>query len=247
MQMKTLVEQNNSIVLTGHSIGGAIASLTALWLLSNLQTTSEAPKILCITYGSPLLGNKSLLKSLLRQRWSGNFCHVVLKHDIIPRLLFAPLIPISTQIHFLLQYIHASVTSESEQIPLHVADEIKDHLFRFVLAYTDAATKETEENKVTQTSAGLFWPFGNYLFCSEEGAVCVDNAVAVVKLLHLMLAMGNSGSCFEDHLKYGGCVEQMSYRFLMRKGFMQGDDDATISSYEAGNQFLDKLKTALKW
>lgn len=121
-------------------------------------------------------------------------------------------------------------------MPLHLTNEMKDQLFQFVLAYTEAVANESTENM--ETPAGLFWPFGNYLLCSEEGAVCVDNAVAVVKLLYLMLAMGNSGSCFEDHLNYGGCVERLSFQFLMRKGFMQGD--IPTSSYEAG------LKLALE-
>lgn len=229
-QMKTLVEQSKSIILTGHSIGGAIASLTTLWLLSYIQTIPSPPEILCITFGSPLLGNKSLSKSLLRQRWAANFCHVVLKHDIIPRLLFAPLIPINTQLHFLLQYIQSSITSQPGHIEVDVTEEMKDELFRFVLIYTEATAKESTESM--KNSSGLFWPFGNYMFCSEEGAVCVDNAVSVVKLLHLMLATGSSRSCFEDHLKYGVCVERMSFQFLMRKEFMQGD--VPMSSYEAG-------------
>ncbi|XP_021734616.1 lipase-like PAD4 [Chenopodium quinoa] len=229
-QMKSLLEKSKSIILTGHSIGGAIASLTTLWLLSYIQTIPSPPQILCITFGSPLLGNKSLSKSLLRQRWAGNFCHVVLKHDIIPRLLFAPLAPINTQLHCLLKLIQLSITSQSEQLPFNVTGEIKDQLFRFVLAYTEAVAKETAENM--EIPAGLYWPFGNYLFYSDEGTVCVDNADAVVKLLYLMLAMGSSGSCCEDHLKYGGCVERMSFQFLMRRGFIHGDVPA--SSYDAG-------------
>ncbi|KNA14778.1 hypothetical protein SOVF_104610 [Spinacia oleracea] len=228
-QMKTLLEESKSIIITGHSIGGAIASLTTLWLLSYIQTIPSPPQILCITFGSPLLANKSLSKSLLRQRWTGNFCHIVLKHDIIPRLLFAPLFPINTQLHCLLQYIQSSLYSQ--HTPMTVTDEMKDQLFQFVLTYTEAVAKESAEN--VETVAGLlYWPFGNYLFCSEEGGVCVDNTVAVVKLLYLMLVTGNSGSCFEDHLKYGSCVERMSFQFLMRKGFLQGD--VPMSSYDAG-------------
>lgn len=126
----------------------------------------------------------------------------------------------------MLQYIKSAVTTQPGQIPLCVPEELKDQLFRYVLGYTEAVAKET------QTCAGMFWPFGNYLFCSEEGAVCVDNADAAVRLLHLMLAVGNSETCFEDHLKYGGCVQRLSYQFLMRKGFLQGD--VPRSSYEAG-------------
>lgn len=230
MQINTILENSKSIIITGYSIGGAIASLTALWLLSYLQTLSSPTQILCVTFGSPLLGNKSLSKSLLRQRWVGNFCHVVLKHDIIPRLLFAALAPINTQLHYVFQYIQSTITSQSSQINIPVTEEIKEHLFRFVLNYMEKMAKESKEKM--ESCAGIFWPFGNYLLCTEESAVCADNSVSVVKLLYLMLAKGNSKSCFEDHLKYGYCVERMSIQFLMRKGFLV--EDIHMSNYEAG-------------
>lgn len=233
-QMKAILEKSKSIILTGHSIGGAIASLTTLWLLSYLQTISSPPQVLCITFGSPLLGNESLSKSLLQQRWVGNFCHVVLKHDIVPRLLFAPLASINTHLHILLRYIQQSTSPRFGQVvDPQITDDMKEQLFSFVLGYTKAvaSTVESAEN-VGRSSSGLFWPFGNYLFCSEEGGVCVDNAVSVVKLLHLMLAQGSSDVCFQDHLKYGSCVQRVSLQFMMRRGFMQGD--IPNSSYEAG-------------
>lgn len=231
-QMKAIMEKSKSVILTGHSIGGAIASLTTLWLLSYLQTIPSPPQVLCITFGSPLLGNESLSKSLLRQRWAGNFCHVVSKHDIVPRLLFAPLASINTQLHFLLQYIQLSSSAPhfAGQVAPQITDEMKDQMFSFVLACTEATANVGSEGNVGRSS--LFWPFGSYLFCSEDGAVCVDNAVSVVKLLHLMFAMGNRDSCFKDHLKYGSCVERVCLQFLMRRGFMQGD--VPKSSYEAG-------------
>lgn len=223
-QMRAIMENTKSIILTGHSIGGAIASLTTLWLLSFLQSNPSPPQVLCITFGSPLLGNHSLSKALLRQRWTGNFCHVVLKHDIVPRLLFASLDSIDTHLHLLLQYIQLGQSASQ------ITDEIRDQLFSFVLGQTEAAANGSDENEGGRS--GSFWPFGNYLFCAEEGAVCVDNAVSVVKLLHLMLSMANLSSCFEDHRKYGDSVQRVSSHFLMRKGFMQGD--APKSSYEAG-------------
>lgn len=231
MQMKTLVENSKSIIVTGHSIGGAIASLTALWLLSYLQNIpSPPPRILCITYGSPLLGNKSLAKSLLRQRWTESFCHVVHKSDIVPRLLFAPSLPIKTELHFLFQYIQSLISCQPGQVRVHLTKEIKEQLFMFVLDNTEASAKTSAESMEVPTR--VLWPFGNYLFCSEEGAICVDDAVTVVKFLHLILAAGNSTSCFDDHFEYGGCVQRMSFQFLMRKGFIQGNDPT--SSYEAG-------------
>ncbi|PQP92402.1 lipase-like PAD4 isoform X1 [Prunus yedoensis var. nudiflora] len=103
-QMVEVTKNSRSIVITGHSIGGTTASLCALWLLSYLQSVSSSLSVLCITFGSPLLGNESLSRAILRERWGGNFCHVVSKYDIMPRLLFAPLASCTTQLHLLLQH-----------------------------------------------------------------------------------------------------------------------------------------------
>ncbi|GAB4855715.1 Lipase-like pad4 [Ancistrocladus abbreviatus] len=227
-QMKATVEKSKSVILTGHSIGGAMASLMALTLLSYLENVLSPPQVLCITIGSPLLGNESLSKATLRQRWGGSFCHVVMKHDIVPRLLFAPLASLDTQLHCLLQFWQLKMISpHSGGSAVQMSDPQKAQLLHFVLQYAEAKASTTEQKR-----NGFFWPFGNYFFCSEEGAVCVDNAEANVRLLHLMLATATTTSCIEDHLNYGECIDNMSSGFLTRKSFMKGT--LPESSYEAG-------------
>lgn len=230
MQVFDIMKQRKSVVFTGHSIGGTIASLSALWLLSHLQSMSSPPhsSVLCITFGSPLLGNESLSRDILQERWGGNFCHVVAKHDLVPRLLLAPVPPITPQLRSLLQYWNFSLTSPqlraiSAQL---LPDEEKTKLFLFILAWAE------ESAKGLGRSSDSFWPFGSYLFCGKEGAVCVDNAMAVVQLLHLMLATGCASSCIEDHLKYGDYVGNIvSSQFLKKTGLLLEREE---SSYEAG-------------
>ena len=48
---------NKELIITGHSLGGAIAILTAAWLSDNPQCKSS--KIMLYTYGSPRVGNKT--------------------------------------------------------------------------------------------------------------------------------------------------------------------------------------------
>ncbi|KAL3591414.1 hypothetical protein D5086_010054 [Populus alba] len=79
---------------------------------------------------------------------------------------------------------------------------------------------------------GMLRPFGNYFFCSEDGAICVDNAASVVKMMCLLFAMGSPSSSIGDHLKYGDYVGKMSLQFLEKRSFMQGE--LPESSYEAG-------------
>ncbi|KAI9165315.1 hypothetical protein LWI28_011674 [Acer negundo] len=176
-QMEELMKKSKSIVITGHSIRGTTASLSTLWLLSYLQSIPSSLSVLCITFGSPLLGNESLSRAILRERWDGNFCHVVAKYDIMPRLFFSP----------------------------------------------------GGERMATSTS---FWPFGSYFFCSEEGAICIDNASSVIKMMYLMLTMGSPSCTIEDHLRYGDYAARVSFQFLNQRSFMPGD--LPESCYEAG-------------
>ncbi|XP_041005579.1 lipase-like PAD4 [Juglans microcarpa x Juglans regia] len=225
-QISAVSEKSKSIIVTGHSMGGTTASLCTLWLLSHLQSVSSPLTVLCITFGSPLLGNGSLSRAILRERWGGNFCHVVSKHDIMPRLLFAPLAPLTPLLHFLLQYWHLSMmTPPPFGEPSQLRNEDKAELFRFVLFHLGVLAQAGEETS-------LFWPLGSYLFCSEEGAICVDKAVSVTKMMHLMLMNSTPSSSIEDHLNYGDYVGKASVQFMNQRGFMQAD--LPESSYEAG-------------
>ncbi|KAJ4842825.1 hypothetical protein Tsubulata_040693 [Turnera subulata] len=229
-QVLALMERSKFIVITGHSIGGTTASLAALWLLSYLHQHSFSNlSILCITFGSPLLGNESLSRAILRERWSGNFCHVVSRDDIMPRLLFAPLAPISPQVNSLLRFWHLSMTSSPHHfgsLAVGLTDQHVAEIRQFVLHSLEELAA-AREGVVTR----VFWPFGNYCFCSEEGAICVDNATSVVKMMQLLMT-GLPSCSVNDHLKYGDYVGKVCSQFLEKKSFLQGE--LPESSYEAG-------------
>lgn len=228
LQMTEIMNESKSLVFTGHSIGGAIASLSALWLLSFLGNTSLSTAVFCITFGSPMLGNESLSRAILHERWGGNFYHVVAQHDIVPRLLFAPTPPFILQLHSFFKSLQFSLTTPyNAQLAVQLSDENKAELFHTVLACLRASS-----SGVSDLEGGPFWPFGSYMFCTDRGSICMDNATAIVKLLYLMLATGSPNSCIEDHLKYDEYVTRACWQFLMRTSFIEGS--STESSYEAG-------------
>lgn len=222
VQILGVIEKSKAVVMTGHSMGGAVASLSALWLLSYLQSFTSSLPVLCITFGSPLLGNESFSQAILRERWVGNFCHVVSNQDFLPRLFLAPPPSLSAQhprfVQLFWQLLMNSLQSNSESAKL----------FRFLLPYVQAWLATAVEEWATSP----FSPFGNYLFFSEQGAVCVDDAAAAVKMLGLMFTKVSLGSSIEDHLKYGEYAEKASWQLLMRKSFTLGQPPE--SSYEAG-------------
>lgn len=45
--------------------------------------------ILCITFGSPFVGNAVLANIMREKGWDRHFLHVVSRHDIVPRLLIS--------------------------------------------------------------------------------------------------------------------------------------------------------------
>ncbi|KAK2438848.1 lipase PAD4 [Trifolium repens] len=228
-QVLALLKSTNtkSLVITGHSIGGATASLCTLWLLSYLQSISSSLSVMCITFGSPLLGNKSFSQAISKERWDGNFIHVVSNHDIVPRLLFAPITPLTSQLNFLLPFWHLSSTSpEFGKLAVQVSDNEKAKLFTAVLDYLEAATHNGEAS-----GSILFHPFGNYFFVSEEGAVCVDRPVTIIKMMHLLLSTSSPSGNIES-LKYGEYVNRLSMEMLNQQNSLLRN--IPNSSYEAG-------------
>ncbi|KAL5582479.1 hypothetical protein UlMin_014921 [Ulmus minor] len=74
------------LIITGSSLGGSIASLFTLWLLESIDFLKDK-RPLCITFGSPLIGDSALQKLLSHYSWNSCFLHVVLNHDPVPRFL----------------------------------------------------------------------------------------------------------------------------------------------------------------
>ncbi|XP_059449977.1 senescence-associated carboxylesterase 101-like isoform X2 [Corylus avellana] len=86
------------LIIAGHSVGGSVASLFTLWLLDkiNLATTKRP---LCITFGSPLVGDDGLQEAILQySAWNSCFLHVVSDRDPVPRVLISPYNPTAPEL-----------------------------------------------------------------------------------------------------------------------------------------------------
>ncbi|KAK4347453.1 hypothetical protein RND71_033792 [Anisodus tanguticus] len=87
--LKQQFTSNQLLIVTGHSLGGSVASLFTLWLLDSLPRY-DVQRLLCITFGSPLLGNNGFQKAISeRPTWSSCFLHVVSDKDPIPGFLIS--------------------------------------------------------------------------------------------------------------------------------------------------------------
>ncbi|ONI20503.1 hypothetical protein PRUPE_2G019500 [Prunus persica] len=90
-RLKTEISRSNSLVIiTGHSMGGCVATLFTLWLLESLNL-SKAKRPLCITFGSPLIGDEHLRKCVSQfPTWTSCFLHVASIQDPVPKLFLSP-------------------------------------------------------------------------------------------------------------------------------------------------------------
>ncbi|XP_052194985.1 senescence-associated carboxylesterase 101 isoform X6 [Diospyros lotus] len=88
--LKAQVSKESPLIVTGHSIGGSIAVLFTLLLLESIPER-DTGSLLCITFGSPLIGDNGFQQAISeRPTWNPRFLHVVYDHDPIPRLFVSP-------------------------------------------------------------------------------------------------------------------------------------------------------------
>ncbi|CAK8566106.1 unnamed protein product [Lathyrus sativus] len=87
-KLKSQINSSNprtSLIVTGHGLGGSIASLFTISLLHSIGSGKNRP--LCITFGSPLVGDRRLHEAISRSSiWNSCFIHVVSHKDPLPRL-----------------------------------------------------------------------------------------------------------------------------------------------------------------
>ncbi|KAK9902102.1 hypothetical protein WJX75_004516 [Coccomyxa subellipsoidea] len=95
-ELEDAVTSGKRIIFTGHSLGGAVATLAALMLLNSarlgLLSGGSPPHLnmACCTFAAPLVGSKELGVAVAEMGWHTHFLHIVRRHDIVPRLLLSP-------------------------------------------------------------------------------------------------------------------------------------------------------------
>jgi hypothetical protein len=90
--LKLYIEEGFNIIFCGHSLGGSLAVLSTLRLLSDDLATFQ-DRIACVAIGAPFVGNSALTRKVQRCGWERYFHHLVYRADIVPRLLCARSIP----------------------------------------------------------------------------------------------------------------------------------------------------------
>lgn len=214
--------EGRQVVFAGHSSGGAIAILAALWCLECCRTRPNGDMLLhpyCMTFGSPLVGNKIWSHALRRENWARYFLHFVMKYDVVPRMMLAPL----SSIQELLQVISPFINPKSQYYQ-HEAVARSSHASNFFMtvmrsassvASYDACNLKGCTNLLLETVSNIvqlspYRPFGTYIFCTgNRKLVVVENPDAVLQLLFYSSQLSSEAEAavvvprsLNDHLSY---------------------------------------------
>lgn len=212
--------KKQAVVFTGHSSGAAMAVLATLWALdTNLTPHNNQPCLSCFTFGSPLIGNHILSHATRRENWSSYFFHFVMKYDIMPRLLLAPLSSFDDRrFDPVLQFFNpkSEYFMNDESLDQCVTSDLYSKVMTNVAnATSHAACKLMGSTNVSETLASLvtlspYRPFGTYIFCSGSGKLTVmTNPDAVLQLLFFSAQLNNEEEaaqvatrCLKEHFVY---------------------------------------------
>ncbi|BBN18814.1 hypothetical protein MPTK1_8g05720 [Marchantia polymorpha subsp. ruderalis] len=130
---RRLLVRNERIVLTGHSLGGAVASLLALRLLEATGKWCHE-QVQCYTFGCPFFADNELAR-YINKRYRHHFVHIVSRNDIVPKLMplaytlysvwyglhvgpWGDLVSISRVVFLVVQVVNPRLRMKPERIPL---------------------------------------------------------------------------------------------------------------------------------
>ncbi|CAI5524417.1 unnamed protein product [Closterium sp. Naga37s-1] len=207
-----LLAAGHCLVFTGHSLGGAVASLLTLRFVEAAEQQglcTHGGRVQCITFGSPLFASPDLA-DVINDKHRDVYCHVVSKHDLIPRLL--PLVSLVQRLKgrgaaaealeaFRLVRVILGVVQHATHLPianmLHAAESLIPPPIRLLLT----------------GAIQLLWPSrtpdqyafaGNFLFL-DPAAHCGDTAVHLVK-----------AECLSEWPRQMGFALSLNFNFFTR-------------------------------
>ncbi|XP_065876616.1 protein EDS1B-like [Euphorbia lathyris] len=204
------------VIFTGHCLGAPVAILAAIWFLEEYirpdPNKTVAP--LCLTFGSPFVGDHIISHSLRRENWSDCFINFVMGHDIVPRISLTPLSAIQHQLQQILSLF-------SPKPPREPLGEALIHFFITVLRNVSSVASHAackimgSTNLLLETVSNFielspYRPLGTFVFCTGNGKlVVVKNSDAILQLLFYTSQLNSEAeltavaqSSITSHLNY---------------------------------------------
>ena len=249
--MENAATDGKQIVFTGHSSGAAIAIFAALWFLesqSQRQINHIPPH--CITFGSPLVGDKIMNHAMKREHWSRHFTHFIMRYDIIPRISLTPFPSIERELQPILHYFNPNspfYASESiertGEVSMFVSTVIRNAavVTSHVACKFMGCTNLLLENVTNFIELSPYRPFGNYIFCAGNGKfIILENSEAILQSLYYCLQLGSESEwgdvvqrSLKEHLIY---EHELHERIdIPRVAYLEKLEDLPLSTENKGD------------
>ncbi|KAI3454588.1 hypothetical protein Pfo_011251 [Paulownia fortunei] len=223
VEVEKAMSDKKQIIFAGHSSGGPIAILAAIWFFEKyIRFNHYQISPFCVTFGSPLAGNHIFSHALRRENWARYFIHFVMRHDIVPRIMLAPLSHIEQGLQHILEflnpkspynYLHDSTVASNFLLSvMRNALSVASH----AACYLKGCTNLLLETVASIVELSPYRPFGIFIFCTGNGKLVVlDNPDAVLQLLFFCLQLSpeeeNSDflhGMFKEHSVYESDLQE---------------------------------------
>ncbi|XP_050256474.1 protein EDS1-like [Quercus robur] len=195
--------EKKQIVFTGHSTGGSVATLATIWFLEKYwRSDALAASPLCLTFGCPLTGNHIFSHALRREKWAPYFIHFVMRYDIVPRILLAPISSIKQEFQPILQFLNPKSTRAFANTPPEASNFYTNVMKNASSMASHAAcslmgnTNLLLETMTNFTALSPYKPFGTFVFCTgNRKLVILSNPDAILQLLFYSSLLDNEAEC----------------------------------------------------
>eukprot|EP00268_Persea_americana_P013404 TRINITY_DN15885_c0_g2_i1.p1 TRINITY_DN15885_c0_g2~~TRINITY_DN15885_c0_g2_i1.p1 ORF type:complete len:622 (+),score=128.25 TRINITY_DN15885_c0_g2_i1:156-2021(+) len=269
-QVHRAVSERKQIVFTGHSAGGAIATLATVWLLEQFRKPDDCKRNLplCMTFGSPLIGDSIFGRAISRENWSHCFLNFVMRYDIVPRISLSPIKSIDQDFQSILVFLNP----KSSYSTLDTIGKSQQAISLFTTVMRNVSSVANLRacvdmgctNMLLQEIPGFiqlcpYRPFGTYMFSTGNGRlVGVNNSDAVLHLLFFSLQLGPEQELAEvayrsikEHLAYGSevkeCLVMQDVVFLDRlEEIPLSSDDGFCNGMQSINMALRDLGLSME-
>ncbi|KAE9587384.1 hypothetical protein Lal_00004843 [Lupinus albus] len=259
-EVNKAMEEGKQIVFTGHSCGAAVAILATLWALEvYLNPNKNHKPPLCVTFGSPLIGNHIFSHATKRENWSNHFIHFVMRFDIVPRIFLAPYSSIEQLFSSILQYFNPKFkpsTQDSTRRGTSTCDFYSTVMRNTATVASHAACNLMgSSNLLLETVTNFvdlspYRPFGTYIFCNGHGQmIVVKNSDAVLQLLFHTAQLRDLAELSEvanksilEHLVYE--VEMKDSFEMLNVVYLNQLEELPLSS-DGSNSDIGTIGTAL--
>ncbi|KAL6846615.1 hypothetical protein ACP4OV_024063 [Aristida adscensionis] len=270
-EVSRAVAEEKRVVFTGHSSGGSMATLAAIWFLEKCtrQGSVNQAHPFCVTFGAPLIGDNIFNHAVRREGWSQCILNFLLPLDIAPRIPLTPLLSFREEIQAVLDWLSPQTPNNSPAGRSLVIPEYYETLLRSTLSIASyeacsfmGCTSSILGTLTSFIELSPYRPCGTYLFLtSSEQLIVLTNSDAVLQLLFYFLqldpqqqlldAAARSLSAHWQYEQIKECMQDIvcvDYLGTISSALPGRQSDRTvIGSVELSKEAILHLSAAAQW